>query len=186
MNLVANDLDYDERSKRLYASLPGAAGPHGNSLVSIDPVTGALGTPAPIGSEPNRLALSDDGRYLYVALEGESGIRRYDIGRGVVDAEIALVAGANTGPCFATDLAVVPGQAEMIAVAQGCKSGGAATSSVFAYAGTTPLPAAATTGQASGAIAFCGDSPTLYSYAGTQTMRVEAGASSPLARSGSR
>src|SRR5688572_30652369 len=76
LSLPTNDLVYDPHSGRLYASIPGSAGADGNSVVPIDPATGAVGTPIPVGSEPGKLALSDDGRYLYVGLNGENAVRR--------------------------------------------------------------------------------------------------------------
>src|SRR5918993_952261 len=60
--LTANDLVYDAVSKRLYASVPSSAGAGGNTITPVDPATGVVGTPVFIGSEPGRLAVSDDGK----------------------------------------------------------------------------------------------------------------------------
>ena len=160
--LAANDLVYDPHRQRLYASVPGRAGPQGNSLVAIDPLTGTLGTPVALGSEPNRLALSDDGRYLYAGLDGASAIRRYDVTRGQADLTIALDGGPNAGPCSAANLAVVPDLAEIVAVAQVCTTPGRGAG-VAAYHGTTKLPSAAVPAAVSGDIAFCGGEHRLYS-----------------------
>jgi hypothetical protein len=51
---------YNPANGLFYLSVPSAAGaPYGNTIVSIDPLTGKTGTPIPVGSEPNRLAIMD-------------------------------------------------------------------------------------------------------------------------------
>jgi DNA-binding beta-propeller fold protein YncE len=60
------DRVYDRITQRIYASVPSSAESGGNSITAIDPVTGGLGTPLFVGSEPGRLALSNDGQSLYV------------------------------------------------------------------------------------------------------------------------
>jgi hypothetical protein len=47
--------------------------------VSIDVPTGTLGTPIFVGSEPNQLAVSDDGQFLFVGLDGASAVRRVNL-----------------------------------------------------------------------------------------------------------
>src|ERR1700693_5673126 len=66
--LPANDLVYDRVRQRVYASLSRSAGRLGNSVVPIDPLLEPVGPPLYVGSEPGKLALSDDGQYLYVSL----------------------------------------------------------------------------------------------------------------------
>jgi sugar lactone lactonase YvrE len=171
--LVANDLIYDQRSKRLFATTPGRAEAQGNSLVAIDPSTGTVGTPVPLGSEPNQLALSDDGRYLYAVLSGASAIRRVDVAQGQADLEIALTGGPDSGPCSASDVEVVPGLTEIIAVAQSCQIPGRSGTGITAYNGTTRLAGEAKTDWASGDITFCGDDRTLYGFSGSTSLHVD-------------
>src|SRR5215213_1764128 len=77
--LRTNDLVYSGSTGKLYASLPSNAGSNGNSIAPIDPTTGIVGGSTFIGSEPNKLALSDDGHSLYVSLDGAAAIRRFDV-----------------------------------------------------------------------------------------------------------
>jgi hypothetical protein len=63
--IANNSMVYNPADGLFYLSIPSSAGaPYGNSVVSVDPVTGALGTPIFVGSEPDRLALSTDGSVL--------------------------------------------------------------------------------------------------------------------------
>src|ERR1041385_7385322 len=59
--LTTNDLVYNTSTGKLYVTIPSSAGSSGNSIAAIDPTTGIVGTPTFVGSEPNKLALSDDG-----------------------------------------------------------------------------------------------------------------------------
>src|SRR5687767_1222199 len=78
ISLRTNDLVYRSTLNKLFASVPSSAGAGGNSITGIDPTNGAIGTPVFVGSEPNRLALSDDGHSMYVNLDGAFAIRRFD------------------------------------------------------------------------------------------------------------
>ena len=83
VNLTTNDLVYNPVTAKIYASLPSnpvvAGSNPGNSIVAIDPLTGAMDTPIFIGSEPGKLALSDNGQSLFVGLNGAAAVRRLDI-----------------------------------------------------------------------------------------------------------
>src|SRR5215203_4918201 len=70
IGLKANDIVYSPATNMLYASVPSNAGSGGNTITPISPSTGEVGTPVFIGSEPNKLAISDDGNTVYATLEG--------------------------------------------------------------------------------------------------------------------
>jgi hypothetical protein len=76
--LQTSGLIYDPISGALYASVAGADGPDGNSVVAIDPTTGTTAAPVWVGSEPTALALTDDRRYFKSALQGAYAIKRLD------------------------------------------------------------------------------------------------------------
>ncbi|HEX5869192.1 MAG TPA: IPT/TIG domain-containing protein, partial [Longimicrobium sp.] len=74
--LAANAVVWDRHSGRLYASIPGQSSQHPNSVVAIDPATGAVTASVGVGSEPGALSISDDGTTLWVALDGSGDVRR--------------------------------------------------------------------------------------------------------------
>lgn len=118
--LRANALIYNPVSQLLYAATPSATGPQlGNSVVSIDPTTGVLGTPIFVGSEPNELALSSDGTTLWVGLQGAGAVREVNLTTQTAGLQFSLGGGAGiySPPSTATALAVVPGQDNSVAVA---------------------------------------------------------------------
>ena len=79
ITLAANDIIYDPISRKIYASVPGTAGDIGNTITAIDPFSGTIGSSVFIGSEPEKLAISDDGQFLYVDLDGAAAVRRFNI-----------------------------------------------------------------------------------------------------------
>ena len=70
-----------------------------------------------VGSDPGKLALADDGSYLYVALDGASKVIRINLATFAVDLEIPI-APVKARAAFAGDIAVMPGQPTTIAVAR--------------------------------------------------------------------
>ena len=109
VDLDTNDVIFDPFTRKLYASIPSTA--HqvtGNSIVSIDPLTGALGNPVFIGSEPTRMGLSDDGQYLYVVLSGANAVRRMYLPTMTAGTQFTTVS-PLFGAYTASDVAVMPG-----------------------------------------------------------------------------
>ncbi|MDT5063129.1 MAG: hypothetical protein QOH63_3588, partial [Acidobacteriota bacterium] len=118
VTLTTNDLVYNKTDKTLYASVPSSVGTGGNSITPIDPVTGAVGASTFIGSEPNKLALSDDGQTLYASLDGASAIRRFDLPTKTPGQQFPIGQDSFFGLYNANDLAVAPGNPNLVAVAR--------------------------------------------------------------------
>jgi hypothetical protein len=114
LELQARHILWDPTRAVLYASLPSRE-VGGNSVVGIDPLTLERRFSVFVGSEPGRMALSDDGDTLYVALDGASAVRRVNLATGTATLEIPLPPEADQ---FVGDLAVVPGQPSSVLVAR--------------------------------------------------------------------
>ena len=127
IGLLNNSMVYNPANGLFYASVPSAAGaPYGNSIVSVDPETGALGTPIPVGSEPNKLALSSDGTILWVGLDGAAAVRQVNLTTGTAGLQFSL--GGNSGiyaaPGTAVALAALPGAPNSVVVSAPTGLGG--------------------------------------------------------------
>jgi len=109
----ANDLAYSPLTNRVYASVPAT-----NGVLEIDPATGATGPALFVGSAPNRLALSDTGEYLYVALDGAASIARVHLPTRTVDLLFSLGNDSFSGPYYAQDMVVLPGNPDALAVSR--------------------------------------------------------------------
>jgi hypothetical protein len=71
--------------KLLYASIPASATANPNTVIPIDPETGAKQAPIPVGNDPRALAVSDDGSFLFVAVQGDQLIKRINLSTGQID-----------------------------------------------------------------------------------------------------
>jgi hypothetical protein len=105
--LDTNDIVFDPFTRLLYASIPSSE-KQGDSIVSIDPLSGKMGKPIAIGIEPTRLGISDDGSYLYVVLSGSDAVRRLDLTNLTPGTQFTTVS-PLFGNFVASDVAVMPG-----------------------------------------------------------------------------
>lgn len=93
LRLAANNLIYDPTRNLLWASLPASVeAPLGKTIVSIDPTTGFLSDPIPIHGNPvpQCMALSANGRYLYVGLSDVPEVHRIDLNTPSISLRIPL------------------------------------------------------------------------------------------------
>jgi len=118
INLMTNDLVYSSTTGRIYASIPSSAGSGGNSIAAIDPTTGLITSTTFIGSEPNQLALSDDGHSLYVSLDGALAIRRFDALTNTPGLQFPIGQDLFHGRYGISDFAVAPGNPGTVALAR--------------------------------------------------------------------
>ena len=117
--LVNNSMVYNPVNGLLYVSIPGSAGaPYGNSVVSVDPATGILGTPIYVGSEPDKLAITPDGKYLWVGLDGAAAVRKVDLSANTAGLQFQVQAySAPNSTLGALALAALPGSDNSVIVA---------------------------------------------------------------------
>src|SRR5579862_2455442 len=118
LDLPANDMVWDPFAQLIYASIPSSYGVNGNSIAVINPTTGAVTAFHFAGSEPTKLALSADAKYLYVGLNGEGSIQRLALPNFTLDINIPLGT-PTSGLQVANDIEVSPGSSHTIAVAVG-------------------------------------------------------------------
>ena len=160
--LPNNTMIYNPHDGMLYASVPGYAGPGlGNSVVAIDPNTGAITRNIPVGSEPNKLTISDDGTEMYVGLDGAAAVRQVNLSTGTAGSQFSL--GGGTGiydnPFTAAAVASLPGEPNSVAVLD-------STATVSVYdSGTARTNTAMLDGyfnQNTGSLSFGPSAATLY------------------------
>jgi DNA-binding beta-propeller fold protein YncE len=77
--------------------------------VSIDPTTQKVGAPVSIGANPRRLAISSDGQFLYVGLDGANAVQQFKLKSHTLGNLVTLPADPIFGsPTTAGDIRVVP------------------------------------------------------------------------------
>jgi hypothetical protein len=116
VELSARHIVADAARSRIYATVAGNAMMYANRLLSIDAQSGKIIRDLPIGSEPNTLALSDDGSTLWISISGAAAVRRVDIaGDELMPAEpTALPTSCFSKPCTAGAMVVLPGTKDRV------------------------------------------------------------------------
>ena len=162
--LPTNDITYDPGTQRIYASVPGSAGSLGNSIAVIDPATGAIEASVFIGSEPNQLAISDDGQFLYVGLDGAAAVRRLGISTLSPGLQFALGSDSFFGPMFVEDMEGLPGNSAAVAISRKFRGVSPRHAGVAIYDDGVPRSNATATHTGSNVIEFSASASTLYGY----------------------
>ncbi|WP_263419180.1 beta strand repeat-containing protein [Terriglobus albidus] len=119
--IVSNSMVYNPVDGLLYLSIPSGVGaPYGNSVVSMDPATGALGAPIFVGNEPNKMAVTADGKYLWVGLDGSFGVRKVDLTTKQAGLQFALnISGSSSNAGTVMSMIPMPGQTDSVILLQG-------------------------------------------------------------------
>jgi hypothetical protein len=116
--VAANDIVIDPTTETVYASVPSSAGSGGNSITPFDPISGVVGQPVIVGSEPKKLAISDNRQFIYVGLDGAKAVRRFDVASRTPGIQFSL-GGNQQGQFGSVDIAVAPGQPQTVAIVRG-------------------------------------------------------------------
>jgi DNA-binding beta-propeller fold protein YncE len=111
--LQANDLAYDPGRGCLYAAVGNTAPNHANTVTALKPATGAVLWSVNVGNDPAVLALSDDGRALWVGLGGAAAIQRVDLTTRQAGPQHPLGNG-GFGPSFVEQMQVLPGTTDTV------------------------------------------------------------------------
>ena len=116
--ISARTIVYDSVGKMLYASIPSESSANPNTVIPLDPSTGQTGAPIAVGNEPDLMAVSDDGSYLFVGLDADHAIRRINLKTLAVDETFSFPLDAELGlKLTAHDMKVVPGSPQSVVVA---------------------------------------------------------------------
>lgn len=106
------DMVYDPFNKLIYATVSANGGAYSNRLIMIDPALGRITNSYYLGSDPNQLTLSSDGRFLYIDFTATNAFARFNIASNVIDLEVPISSAAS-------GIAAVPGVPHSVAVSAG-------------------------------------------------------------------
>jgi uncharacterized repeat protein (TIGR01451 family) len=114
--LTVNDIAYDATGDKIMAAVGPGGGPLSNSVVAIDRASGVVGSPILLPNTPLRLAVSDDGQFLYVGLASTGGVWRVSLASNLLDLFFSLGVEPGGFRYTAGDLKVMSGQPHTVAV----------------------------------------------------------------------
>ena len=167
VNQWANEMVYDAVRQVIYLSVPGAAPTASNSISVLDLASASITNSPPEGSNPDALAMSDDGQYLYAGIDGAAAVERFTLPSLTPDISIPLGQNATYGPYYALDLQVAPGSPHTTAVTLGTSSSAQTAQGgvvIFddAVARPTTVPGYAASGHLFDSLQWGADATALY------------------------
>jgi len=174
--MVMNDLAYSSATGKIYASFPSSVGSNGNSIAAIDPMTGIISNTTFVGSEPTKLALSDDGHSLYAWLDGSFMFRRFDVLTNTPGIQFSMGQEPTSGHYVFRDFAVAPSNPSVLAVARGIFNVGSPQGVAIFDDGVRRANIGTTGSDAVDSIAFSASASKLYGTGpstGLQTMTID-------------
>jgi DNA-binding beta-propeller fold protein YncE len=167
ITVYANDLCYSPFTDRLYLAVPGNR-PDGNAVLGLNPVTGTVEQRIEVGSEPTKIAVSKDGKYLYISMFGTPFIRRCDLATGLVEdaagLEQYIAQYQDYYPDFAKLIETIPGAPLSIIAVKGYDQ-------FTVYDPTGPRPQEANQGSGTRDMAISDDGQTLWVFQDDQFNR---------------
>jgi len=158
---VCNDLIYDPVSGLIWASVPNSGG---NGVISIDPYTGERSPLVFVGSQPAKLAISDDGQSLFVALDGPGAVRQFDIPSRTPGIQFMLGNGYAGLPLLVEDMQVLPGYSDAVAISKRDQSISPRHAGVAIYDSGVMRPTYTTNFWGNNVIQFSNSPGRLYGY----------------------
>jgi sugar lactone lactonase YvrE len=117
VNLPVNDIVFNQNDNTLYTTVASLAGAGvGNTITRVNPQTGQTISSVFVGSEPNKIALSNDGQTIYTSLNGSNSVRRYDVSTQTPNLQFA---NQNESGYLIQDLAIAPDSPNLLVVSSG-------------------------------------------------------------------
>jgi hypothetical protein len=167
----ANGLVYEPFTRQLYASIGSYATVNPNTIVSIDPLTQAMGTPIAVGGGPNHLALSGDGTLLYAGLDQANTVQQIKIPSGKLGTSVSLASISPGFPETASFIDVVPGKPQQYVMSLNTQYGQAGVGlvengSLVSTLGQYPIQVNVSS------LCFLSDPKTFYGSNGQQLLRM--------------
>ncbi len=122
VNQQAQRLLYDPARQVIYASVPSDATTNPNTISVLDVNSLAITSAQSAGTNPNVLAMSDDGQFLYAGISGS--VQRFTLPALTPGISYPLGSDFLGAPHVALDLQVAPGEPHTTAVTIGSVSFG--------------------------------------------------------------
>lgn len=114
--VTARTIIADPTRNRVYASIGKSAAQHANSVLALDPSSGAIVATLPLAGNPGPMAITDNGQFLYVGLGDASRVVRIDLAAFVRDIDIDINIDSFCGTNTAEDIETLPGLPRAVVV----------------------------------------------------------------------
>lgn len=134
------NLVWDSVHSQLYVSLASTDTVAPNTIIPVDPVTGAAGTAIPAGNNPDLLSISSDSSYLWVGLDGDNAVQRFLLPGMTKDISFPLPLNPSGSPQQPVSLQAAPASPHTVAVIAGNWGYSPPGDGVYVYDDAAPRP----------------------------------------------
>ena len=134
VNVQSSDLTFDPATGSLYVASPSNAASNPNTIIPINPVTGALGTPIAVLTNPSRVVSSGDGTYLYIVSNNGQTVQRYNPSTATFATKLSILSDN------VSQIVAVPGYSDLVAIAQNAPGFSPPAIQTALYQNGTALP----------------------------------------------
>jgi trimeric autotransporter adhesin len=134
---TSNNLIFDPVHQVFFISVPSTASTLGNTVTALDLSGNAISSQF-AGSDPNVLALSNDGQFLYAGINGAGRARRFSLPSFTPDLDYPLGGPHQSGPLTAIDLQVAPNSSHTAAYSTGTLGAFPLSDGVVVFDDATP------------------------------------------------
>jgi hypothetical protein len=116
-NIDAKQWVYEPKSGLIYGSISAQSQNYTGQVIAVDPASSTVVHAWGLGNGPNQLAVSDDGQFLYVGLDGDAKVAQVTLPAGTVNFTVGLGNDPTFhNPLVADALQVLPGHPHTWAV----------------------------------------------------------------------
>jgi hypothetical protein len=163
---TAQNIVWDAADGMLYVSLPSTDPSAPNSIVPINPISGAAGAPVAAGHNPNLLSISPDSSYLWVGLDGDNAVQRFLLPGLTKDVSFAVPSDSGGNAQQAVGLQAARVSAHAVALIAGHVQTDPAGNGVYVYDDATQraafVPGRDTGGPTIVSVQWGADDSTIY------------------------
>jgi trimeric autotransporter adhesin len=119
VNLASLDIAWDSAATQLIAPVWSADPQYPNSIVAINPATGAVTSSASVSADPTMARITSDGSYVYTGFKAVNQVTQLALPGLGAPTSFSLGADSFTGPWYALDLQPAPGASLTTAITLG-------------------------------------------------------------------
>lgn len=111
-----NDMVYSPVTEKIYALVAGSDADNPKSLSIVNPLDNTVEDSFIFDYEPEIMAISDDGQYIYIGFSDSSVVKRFVVASQTFDLEFDLGIHPDGSILYPKDMDVAPGQPNVIAI----------------------------------------------------------------------
>ena len=121
VTISTTDIIYVPQKDRIYATVPSTSTDptYRNRLIVVNPYFGRIEASYFVGSDPTTLAVTNDGKFLYIGLQGAPSYTKFDLTTNTVVQTYSLGNGANiTDPAYVEQIQTIHNAPNTVVIAR--------------------------------------------------------------------